>query len=109
MPSRIEIMGFGFTAICLSLAVINLVRALTANSTFLTYLKQNHYPEWMKFIGENNMEVMRHICLTPLNSENLYHYFVFRSDEEFGDTRVMNYKRQIRSAAYGFIFNAVAS
>lgn len=109
MTSNIEIMGFGFTAICISFSMISLIRALVANSMLLKHLKQNHYSAWKQFIGETDTEMIRHICLTPLNSKNSYHYFIFKSDEEFDDTQVGIYKRRVRNGAYGFVFNGVAS
>jgi hypothetical protein len=108
MPSRLELIGFGFTILCLILAAYSGMRAVITNSKFLSYLKQNHYQQWNDFLGEDMPDLIRHIYFTPLNSEKSYYYFIFKSREDFGDKQVSEYKKQIRYGLYGFILYAIA-
>jgi hypothetical protein len=104
----IEYLGFGFSALCLILAVYCALRLAYFNQRFLAYLKQNHYPKWNDFIGEDITDQFKHLGLTPLNSKKSFYHFVFRSSDDFGDRQVKDFKRQIRYGAYGFIINAIA-
>jgi hypothetical protein len=73
MPSRLEIIGFGITGLCLTLAVFNLAKALIANSRFLTYLKENHYAHW-KFEGAEWKAKLRVENLTDSRYQEAIHF-----------------------------------
>ncbi|HUJ80125.1 MAG TPA: hypothetical protein VLY45_07415 [Nitrospiria bacterium] len=108
MPSQLELIGFGFTTLCLALAVYSGMKAFVANSKLISYLKQNHNAQWHKFLGEEIPNLIQHIYLTPLNSEQSYFHFIFNSREDFGDQQIWKYKKQIRYRISGFIVYAIA-
>ena len=79
------------------------------NLKLLAYLKEHHFPRWNEFYGEEMKSVIRHIYMTPLNSEKSYFYFLLKSGEDLGDKQVRDYKRTIRYATGGFVVYAIAA
>jgi hypothetical protein len=107
MPYQLEHIGLGFAALCLALAGYSGMRAVLANAQLISYLKQHHNAQWHKFLGDEMPDVFRHVYLTPLNSEQSYFHFIFKSREDFGDQQIREYRKQIQYRILGFVVYAI--
>jgi len=103
--SNVEIIMIGFIAICFVQAMLCAFNAVITNLKLLARLKEHHYTKWSEFIGDDIQAVFKHIYQTPLSSPKSYYHFLFKSQEDYGDPKVRESKRQIKWGIYGFLIS----
>jgi hypothetical protein len=106
--THVEVIARAFILLCIVQAALSIFTAVTTNLRFLAYLKEHHYERWCEYLGEDFQTIFKHVYLTPMGSQKSYHHFIFKSQEDFGDTRVREFKRKIRWGAYGFLIGVIA-
>lgn len=106
--THVEVIARAFTLFCVGQAGFSVFTTVATNLRFLAYLKEHHYERWCEYLGEDVRTIFKHIYLTPMGSQKSYHHFIFKSQEDFGDPRVREYKKKIRWGAYGFVIGVIA-
>jgi hypothetical protein len=93
------------TVVFVGVAIASLVRTLYLNAKFQAYLREKHYEHWRRIFQDQSV---RKALLWPIMRGTPVD-FGWKSQENFGDPRVTQFRRQLRAGFIGFIATVIAA
>jgi hypothetical protein len=93
------------TVVFVGIAIANLVRAMYLNVKFQAYLKEKHYEHWRRIFQD---QLVKKALLWPLMRGTPVD-FGWKSQEDFGDPKIAEFRRQVRAGFIGFVVTAIAA
>lgn len=92
-------------AVFLILAVASAARAMYLNRQFQRHLKEHHHEQWQRIYQD---QVMKKALLWPFMRDTPVD-FLWKSQENFGDPRITDFRRRIRQSFLGAISAGIAA
>ena len=92
-------------AVFVVLAVASAARAMYLNRLFQRHLEQHHHEEWQKIYQD---QLMKKALLWPF-MRNTPVDFLWKSQENFGDPRITNFRQGIRWSSLCAISAGIAA
>jgi hypothetical protein len=93
------------TVVFLAIAIANLVRTVYLNMKFQAYLRDKHHEQWRRIFQD---QLARKALLWPIMRGTPVD-FGWKSQEDFGDPRISEFRHQLRAGFIGFIATVIAA